>query len=362
MKKEIIDSLTGIRGIAAIYVVIYHLFHHASDNNFINNGYLSVDLFFILSGFIITHAHRNDFFDVVTKKNYITFMLSRVMRIWPAYVFWLLFNIAIIALKGRPISFDQIVSNVLMIQNMGLSSSIIGTGWSLSVEFFAYFFFPFICIFTMSKNAYKSLYIFLLSVCVIMLVAFVRHSFIVGSQIKFSDPLDVMSFDGFGALLRGLSEFCMGVVGYKIYIYAKNTSLKYVNHLTYAITFILIASLLSSGMDVLFSASTFVLIPLLAMGNNKIVSFLSSQFSVFLGKISFSLYLCHIPLVFYIYSRAELLLSNIIGHELFLLVACGAISISACIFIAWVSYELIEKKLRIYINIKMFNSKRIAKI
>ncbi|UMK18141.1 acyltransferase [Klebsiella pneumoniae] len=84
MKKEIIDSLTGIRGIAAIYVVIYHLFHHASDNNFINNGYLSVDLFFILSGFIITHAHRNDFFDVVTKKNYITFMLSRVMRIWPA--------------------------------------------------------------------------------------------------------------------------------------------------------------------------------------------------------------------------------------------------------------------------------------
>lgn len=57
------------------------------------------------------------------------------MRIWPAYVFWLLFNIAIIALKGRPISFDQIVSNVLMIQNMGLSSSIIGTGWSLSVEF-----------------------------------------------------------------------------------------------------------------------------------------------------------------------------------------------------------------------------------
>ncbi len=77
-----------------------------------------------------------------------------------AYVFWLLFNIAIIALKGRPISFDQIVSNVLMIQNMGLSSSIIGTGWSLSVEFFAYFFFPFICIFTMSKNAYKSLYIF----------------------------------------------------------------------------------------------------------------------------------------------------------------------------------------------------------
>lgn len=86
-------------------------------------------------------------------------MLSRVMRIWPAYVFWLLFNIAIIALKGRPISFDQIVSNVLMIQNMGLSSSIIGTGWSLSVEFL-HISSSFYMHFTMSKNAYKSLYIF----------------------------------------------------------------------------------------------------------------------------------------------------------------------------------------------------------
>ncbi len=62
-------------------------------------------------------------------------------------------------IKGRPISFDQIVSNVLMIQNMGLSSSIIGTGWSLSVEFL-HISSSLYMHFTMSKNAYKSLYIF----------------------------------------------------------------------------------------------------------------------------------------------------------------------------------------------------------
>lgn len=43
-------QLTGVRGIAALYVVFYHCFHLVYDIQFIKNGYLSVDLFFILSG------------------------------------------------------------------------------------------------------------------------------------------------------------------------------------------------------------------------------------------------------------------------------------------------------------------------
>lgn len=53
--KEI-KSLTGVRGIAAVYVVIYNIINQ-SESYFINNGYLGVDIFFVLSGYVLSYAH-----------------------------------------------------------------------------------------------------------------------------------------------------------------------------------------------------------------------------------------------------------------------------------------------------------------
>ena len=53
--------LDGLRGVAAMLVVLYHVFGGfafagQTDIVFINHGYLSVDFFFILSGFVISYA------------------------------------------------------------------------------------------------------------------------------------------------------------------------------------------------------------------------------------------------------------------------------------------------------------------
>ena len=55
------EILDGLRGVAAVMVVIFHLFEaHAGGNHLeqiINHGYLAVDFFFMLSGFVIGYAY-----------------------------------------------------------------------------------------------------------------------------------------------------------------------------------------------------------------------------------------------------------------------------------------------------------------
>ncbi|QGX91643.1 acyltransferase [Tatumella sp. TA1] len=155
MKKNI-PALTGIRGIAALLVVFYHLLHHSINFNLIKNGYLSVDLFFILSGFIMMYVHSNDFNQKIISKNYFSFMISRVKRIWPAYFCWVFFNLLLsIHHNNTPELFD-LITNTLMIQSWFLSKSTIGTGWSLSVEFFCIFPFSFYMPEYIKKKVYNN--------------------------------------------------------------------------------------------------------------------------------------------------------------------------------------------------------------
>ena len=55
------EILDGLRGVAAMLVVAYHLFetyYHGAPDQPINHGYLAVDFFFVLSGFVAYAAYR----------------------------------------------------------------------------------------------------------------------------------------------------------------------------------------------------------------------------------------------------------------------------------------------------------------
>ncbi len=86
--------LTSLRGIAALLVVLYHIKHwlHAypiTENlGFLyNKGYLAVDFFFILSGFIIAFNYRNQFLDKFTTQKYGIFIYKRFARVYPLHFF-----------------------------------------------------------------------------------------------------------------------------------------------------------------------------------------------------------------------------------------------------------------------------------
>ena len=85
ISKPHYEVLDGLRGVAAMLVVAFHLFETYATNHFtqiINHGYLAVDFFFVLSGFVIGYAY-DDRWDKMTIKD---FLLRRVVRLHPMLV------------------------------------------------------------------------------------------------------------------------------------------------------------------------------------------------------------------------------------------------------------------------------------
>src|ERR1043165_7460847 len=150
-QRSFIPALTGIRGIGAVWVVIYHLF--PGDLPVIGLGYQGVDLFFILSGFVLTLVHTKDFDGGYALSKYIRFLMLRLVRIYPLHITVLIvFAVAVLVLPGfaqryeHPDHFgiSQFITTALLVQNwrMGNVSLWNGPSWSLSAEWLGYIFFP----------------------------------------------------------------------------------------------------------------------------------------------------------------------------------------------------------------------------
>jgi len=82
--KQHFDILDGLRGVAALSVVVFHFMEwvYASDENFIGHGFLAVDFFFCLSGFVIGYAYD----DRIAKMGILEFFKSRVIRLHPLVI------------------------------------------------------------------------------------------------------------------------------------------------------------------------------------------------------------------------------------------------------------------------------------
>lgn len=150
-----LDALTGIRGIAAWLVVLYHIrlslaeIVPASLIAAMAKGYLAVDLFFILSGFVLWYNYADRLGEGGLGEAG-TFLWRRIARIWPLHaVILALFVLLALALAvtGRDTAgypFAELPLHVLLIQNWGMTSELSWNhpAWSISTELAAYLLFP----------------------------------------------------------------------------------------------------------------------------------------------------------------------------------------------------------------------------
>lgn len=142
-QRSALTSLTGIRFFAAIHVVFFHYAPGVPHylRNIVENGYLAVGLFFLLSGFILAYNYGDRETD--TRR----FWLARFARIYPAYLlgFLLIAPAVIVRLQDDPGKLAASgLAAVTLLQGWipGLALVWNGPGWSLSVEAFFYLLFP----------------------------------------------------------------------------------------------------------------------------------------------------------------------------------------------------------------------------
>lgn len=154
-----VRSLTGLRGVAACVVVAYHyaLAPHAQlpPGAPLLRGYLSVDLFFVLSGFVMALTYARPFAGGFVPGAYREFLLRRFARIYPLYAVTLLPFVLVLACgpwdRFRD-AMPMIAANVLLLQASGAVASLNAPAWSIGTEAVAYLLFPLLVVATLSGS------------------------------------------------------------------------------------------------------------------------------------------------------------------------------------------------------------------
>lgn len=286
-----VDSLTGIRGVAAMAVMLYHVPQQPAFAAFriplFDRAYLCVDLFFVLSGFVMAIGYRDMAAGLPTATRYGAFLRHRLARVFPLH---LIVTLAFVARAmvdmsgdgGRPGAFD-VVANLLMIQSWGLGTvALAGNSWSVSTEWVAYLLFPLLAIGAASRLRPG------LAIAAVALLALVALS-----GIGVEGPMDVVQRTSVLPVLRCLGGFTLGVLAHHIADHpAVRARLRGDAAFAIVCVGIALAFLVPQG-DLI----VVLLLPLLILccfyEGRAVRAILANPVAMRLGVISYSLYLWH---------------------------------------------------------------------
>lgn len=292
------DYLTSLRGLAALWVVFYHISEYLVPYVaswlliLISKGHLAVDFFFILSGFIITLNYEKKFhnFEVAHYKD---FLVKRIARIYPLHLFILLSYLIIplaylltnkVMPEGEKYSFVNYLYHLVLVNNWGLGNTLSWNipAWSISTEWAAYILFP-LTVVILARLKVSFAPIFVLILCLIIYSVFYLSGYeSLGKNIQ-----------GLG-FFRCFVEFLMGGIICKYsQKHSLGSSLSYVLLLFVSIlTLLIIYNVLS---EIIFAlvAMALSLFCFLNLHDSRLVSVLRAKPLMFLGEISYSIYLVH---------------------------------------------------------------------
>lgn len=292
-KKQYYASLDGIRAVAIIFVMLLHAHFQLGKG-----GGIGVQIFFILSGFLITQSLLNQFdkFGFISLKK---FWLQRLFRLLPAFLVLLVFVflVSFIFFKGVRVSFIhlEILNSLFYVYNLSwfwLSDNferILGHTWSLSVENQFYLLWPILLVKTM-RFLNKKKFVFIFSTVIICL-SFLKYSSF--SPVIFRSIYFEAIYFGciLSILLRNkwITEFDFPFLSLIFFVFLLLIGLFKIdfqgllfnlNLINLVIPVLSISIILNS----LFNPYSYLSI------------LLSFRPLVFIGKISYSLYLWHLPI------------------------------------------------------------------
>ena len=294
-------EIDGLRAVAVFSVVLFHFFPII-----LPNGFLGVDIFFVISGFLITSQliNYNQSFFLSLK----IFYIRRIKRLFPALFVFLTITSIFISYFYLKIDFERFKDSLIASYSFWANIYFWRDGgyfggdnqlkpllhiWSLSVEEQFYLLFPgFLLIFLKFKNISKIpaiLPVFIITILSFFLWVYM-HKIDGKSPAFFLLPTRTWQF-GLGSLLALINVS-------KFFTSFSNVTNKILFILSNIIIFVALISKLFDRqiLTIIISIGAFGFIAFSSSQNNLFINFFKSRIATFLGKISYSLYLYHWPI------------------------------------------------------------------
>ena len=341
-----LKTLDGLRGYAAILVLIAHIPLVSNtvlgeliynSLKFLRVGYISVDMFFVLSGFLITRnlIKQRSFKSTISFKK---FYVNRILRLFPVYLL-------VVLLSWLFIDTRHLIDSLLYFTNFTFSfdhtAHPLRHTWSLSIEEHFYLLWPvLIYFFGNKKNLRFIIYITLIIISSSLLFFFISfQEDVIIKLIQKSSSTRILSLVGGGTLAfferdvsnlrnpKGLLKWA-----FAFFLFATFPRLILGNGVLYISTMYLFSFL--------GCITTFTYVLNVENTNSLSNKILTNRGAQFFGKISYSLYLIHYP-IFYSYGMTKQ--QSQINEQIFFSLEQVFIVILICILTSTFSFYFIER-------------------
>nr|WP_315032972.1 acyltransferase [uncultured Chryseobacterium sp.] len=366
------DILDGLRGVAAIMVVFFHVFETFSNGDhtkqLINHGYLAVDFFFMLSGYVISYAYDNRWEQLTLKD----FFIRRLVRLQPMIIMGSLIGTALFYFQqSEGLGWGGIATTpvwkLLLVMVIGMTvipvgksldirgwnemHPLNGPAWSLFFEYIA--------------NIAYALFLRKISKVTLFVLVLISAGFTI--FYAFTNPNGDMiggwSIDDTTQLKIGFTRltfpFLMGI------FLARTVALKYTKNafLTTSIILIILFAFPRLGGASLHWQNAFyecftlmIMFPLVILlgAGGKVVGEKSNRLCRFLGDISYPIYITHFPLV-YVYMAWAVNGKHSLDEPQTWMV--GIITVAISIILAYIFMRFYDIPVRKWLNNKLMAKK-----
>ena len=346
MKTGQIRCHAGLRGVAALLVVAYH-FQFTTEQHlpfeiatpFFRRCYLMVDLFFLLSGFIISYVNDAQRRSGVSAREYRDFIARRLIRLYPLLLFSLVcyvaFRLLITALVHAAHGHMHVDWSLKSLEILGAQALLVYAwlplpsgwnvpSWSISAELFAYLLFPFLV--TLHAKWPRA------TLCLLGAIALIFY----GAIATTTGVLDIITVI---APFRCVAGFSLGMLIY----YSRNLVDRLPTILLGALQILAVAVasfiLIRTVNDVLIIPAFAILVATSWTDRGLIAGLFGLPLFVYLGDISYSVYLNHVLVkdaVTFVWTRAVHLADPQLDRALQLAVCTAAILAVSHMTFRWV--------------------------
>jgi peptidoglycan/LPS O-acetylase OafA/YrhL len=310
MRRTDITSLTGLRGVAALWVVAYHLLLPASliqggAARIAGRGYLAVDIFFLLSGFVMALNYGARFRSGFDAAAFADFLWRRFARLYPLY--GAILAARLVYTVWRYGGFDlprpwiavpvrhpwtDIPANLAMLQSWGLAPSLIGPSWSISTEWAAYVAFPLLATSLLFRGRRAA------AACAAAACGLVvATALLLAGTGAHGKLLDAWNGETAGPLMRCFGGFALGMALWRLSQWPPAASFARNRAVAGGVIIAIAALVGSAAPDLALYPAFAALVLCLGCGTDTPAAAFGWRPLVWLGEISYSLYLLHIFLL-----------------------------------------------------------------